>query len=252
MDKVSIITPCYNASKFLQETYNSLQQQTYSHWEWIIVDDCSTDSSVSLIKQLQSEDQRVILVLNDENSGAAVTRNNSLNHATGDYCAFLDADDLWETDKLEKQLLFMKSKDSHFSYHDYWMIDASGKKLKKQNCPNEVDADQILKYNPFATSSIMIKRETIEKNQIRFKAHLRRRQDYIFWHDCLLATGRGHCLNEELSLYRVFGDDSLSANKKEMAKIQWRLLKEEFGLNIFMRIYSVSYTHLTLPTTPYV
>jgi teichuronic acid biosynthesis glycosyltransferase TuaG len=237
MDKVSIITPCYNASAFLNITYNALREQTHSNWEWVVVDDCSTDNSFEIMKNLCLEDSRVLLVSNSENSGAAVTRNNALNDATGNYCAFLDADDLWDSKKLKRQLEFMKTNDIDFSYHNYWTVDAKGTKLKKQTCPSEMSAHDLLKYNPFATSSVVIKRDLIEKNHIRFKEHLRRRQDYFFWYDALKVCKVAKCLNEELSQYRIFGTESLSANKKKMAIIQWNLYRQEFKIGLIPSIY---------------
>lgn len=237
MKKISIITPCYNSSTYLLETYQCLKSQTYSNWEWIVVDDCSTDNSWEILEDLKSLDDRVRIFKNTENSGAAITRNNSLDNATGDYVAFLDSDDLWESDKLEKQVAFAENNNIEYTYHNYWTVDAEGKKLKEQFVCPTVNQNDLYKFNPFATSSIMIKRDVLEKNQIRFRKHLRRRQDYFFWFDAIGVCNKASGLPEKLSSYRVFGGDSLSANKKKMAIIQWQLLKSEFKLGPIKAFY---------------
>ncbi len=237
MKKVSIITPCFNAEKFIPETYDSLKSQTFSNWEWVITDDCSTDGSVEIIEKLRENDQRVKLIKNEKNSGAAKTRNVSLDHATGDFVAFLDVDDLWESQKLQKQISFMEQTGSEFTYHDYWTIDAEGKVLKEQLLDQKYTATDLLKFNPFATSSIMISKSLLDLNSIRFKEHLRRRQDYLFWYDAILACREAIGLNEKLSCYRIFGGDSLSSDKKKMAVIQWGLYRDEFKLGFIKSAY---------------
>jgi teichuronic acid biosynthesis glycosyltransferase TuaG len=237
MAKVSIITPCFNASKFIEVTYSSLKNQTFTEWEWVIVDDCSTDKSRDILLHLAKNDNRIKLSKNSKNSGAAITRNNSLNKATGEYLAFLDADDEWVPQKLENQLNFMIKNKIDFSYHDYWTVNPDGLKIKKQTCPTHITAKDLLKFNPFATSSVMIKSDLIEINSIRFKEHLLRRQDYLFWYTALIVSTKARCLHQELSYYRIFGSDSLSSNKKMMATIQWRLYRNEFKLGLVPSIY---------------
>ena len=241
IEKVSIITPCFNASNYIHETYDSLKAQTYTNWEWIIFDDCSTDNSLSILREISSKDQRVQVFQNKVNSGAAVTRNNCLDKATGNYIAFLDCDDLWITQKLEKQIVFIKEKNADFIYSDYEMIDLNGKYIKKMLTPNRVKASDLLKFNPFATSSVFIKISAIEKKKIRFLEHLRRRQDYIFWYDVIKNNSPAIRMKESLSKYRQVGDTSLSSNKGEMAKIQWGLYRNQFKLGIFPSIYYFSH-----------
>lgn len=237
MKLVSIITPCYNAKEFLQETYECLKAQSYSNWEWIVTDDCSTDDSYEKLKQLSKEDNRIKIFQNKQNSGAAITRNTSLVQASGQFIAFLDCDDLWKKTKLEKQIELMEKDNIDFSYHSYEMIDSSGTHIKQMHPPLNTNAKEILKFNPFATSSVIIKKEVIDKGSIRFPNHLRRRQDYIFWYQSLLNSNKAIGLKEVLSSYRIVGNSSLSANKKKMALIQWQLYRNEFKLNLFASFY---------------
>jgi teichuronic acid biosynthesis glycosyltransferase TuaG len=237
MNLVSIITPCYNAEKYLQQTYQSVSSQEHQKWEWIIVDDCSNDSSFAILQQFAKNDSRIKVFKNDKNSGAAITRNRCLEEANGDYVAFLDVDDLWAKEKLKKQIEFAQAKKAIFTYHDYQLIDPQGVFIKNQLCPKSLVAKDLLKFNPFATSSILIQRQLIESHSIRFKKHLRRRQDYLFWYEAIEACGKAYGMNDILSSYRLIGGDSLSANKKKMALIQWKLYRKEFKLSLFSSLY---------------
>ena len=235
MKKISIVTPCYNCEKYLEQTYQSIKAQTYENWEWLCTDDQSTDNTYNKLIELSNTDSRIKVFQNSENAGAAVSRNVGLENASGDYIAFLDADDLWSPYKLETQINFMEDKDIAFTYHNYLMIDQNNKILKSQKPPSKMSANKLLRYNPFATSSVMI-RSSIAKS-FRFKVHLRRRQDYIYWYETLMAAKTARSIKTELSSYRVDSQNSLSANKKEMAKIQWHLLSSEFHLSFLKKVY---------------
>lgn len=113
---VSIIIPVYNAEDFLIETIESVQAQTYKNWELLLVDDCSTDSSGDLIEAKAKEDDRIKYIKLEKNSGAAVTRNIGLSEASGRYVAFLDSDDIWKPEKLERQLNFLAEKKVAFCF----------------------------------------------------------------------------------------------------------------------------------------
>ena len=119
--KVSIITPSYNTARFIEETINSVLNQTYTDWELIIVDDCSKDNTDEVVAKYT--DDRIIYIKNEKNSGAAVSRNRALREATGRWIAFLDSDDLWEKDKLQKQIDFMEKNGYAFSYTAYRKIN---------------------------------------------------------------------------------------------------------------------------------
>ena len=114
--KVSVITPMYNCEKFISETIESVLNQTYTNWEMIIIDDCSTDKSKQIVKQYIERDKRIRLIALNENSGAAVARNKGIEVSSGRFIAFLDGDDLWEPNKLEKQIQFMTEKNIGFSF----------------------------------------------------------------------------------------------------------------------------------------
>jgi glycosyltransferase involved in cell wall biosynthesis len=126
-DLVSIIMPSYGTAYFIAESIESVQAQSYTNWELIIVDDCSKDNTDEVVKPFLS-DQRIRYLKNEKNSGAAVSRNRALREAKGRWIAFLDSDDLWMPDKLEKQISFMEKNNYHFSYTNYAEIDVDGKR----------------------------------------------------------------------------------------------------------------------------
>ena len=129
MPSVSIITPTYNCAKFIVQTIESVLAQSYTDWEMIISDDCSTDNTQEVIKPYLEADSRIKYICNEKNSGAAITRNNALRVAQGRWIAFLDSDDLWAPEKLERQIAFMEQNGYAFSYHDYVEISEEGEKL---------------------------------------------------------------------------------------------------------------------------
>ena len=126
---VSVIMPTYNCGRFISESIRSVQAQTYTNWELIIVDDCSGDGTANVVLDFKKEDPRIQLFQNANNSGAAVSRNIALRNAKGRWIAFLDSDDLWEPTKLEKQITFMEENEYAFSYHEYIEIDEHDKEL---------------------------------------------------------------------------------------------------------------------------
>lgn len=126
---VSIIMPTYKCGRFIAESIRSVQNQTYTNWELIIVDDCSGDGTAEMVTALQKSESRILFFQNSVNSGAAVSRNTALKNAKGRWIAFLDSDDLWEPTKLEKQIRFMEENGHAFSYHDYIEIDEQDKEL---------------------------------------------------------------------------------------------------------------------------
>lgn len=129
---VSIIMPTFKCGKFIKESIASAQAQTYRNWELIVVDDCSEDGTVEIVQEHQKQDDRIRLLRNAVNSGAAVSRNAALRQAKGRWIAFLDSDDLWMPDKLEKQIKFMTENDYAFSYHEYVEIDEEDRPLGVQ------------------------------------------------------------------------------------------------------------------------
>lgn len=224
---VSVITPCFTAEKYLENTFNCLLKQTHQNWEWIVVDDLSRDNSWLLLNKIASRDSRVRIYQNPKNSGASVSRNKGLDESRGEYVAFLDADDEWLESKLEVQLKFMIDNKIALSCHDYVMMSEQGENLRPVNSAFDlVSQVQLRAFNPIATSFVMLKKSAI--GDLRFDPSLRRRQDWVFWYELLGRIGKGYFLHQHLGRYRKDSANSISSNKFKMAQLQWKIYREYF------------------------
>lgn len=234
---VSIIIPVYNASRFLEETINSIQKQTYSNWEAIFIDDCSSDNSYNLIKKYQKEDKRIKLIKNKTNSGTAVSRNNGIDHAEGDYLCFLDADDKWHPEKLEKQINFMQELNCEFSFTGYQFANEKcNPNGKIVSVPDKINYKQALKNTTIWTSTVMFDMNKLSKEDIRMP-NIKRGQDTATWWKVLKKIQYAYGLNEVLSYYRRT-NNSLSANKLTALKRTWNLYRNVEHLNILSSFYN--------------
>ena len=147
---VSIIMPSYNASRFIAESINSVFLQAYSNWELLIVDDCSMDNSVRIAQKFVDIDKRVRLFPLEKNVGAAAARNVAIGQAKGQYIAFLDSDDVWEEDKLKKQLAFMEENSYAFTFSNYYVMEEDGRKIG-----NIVRVPTSLTYHQYLRNTII-------------------------------------------------------------------------------------------------
>ncbi|MDT3641135.1 glycosyltransferase family 2 protein, partial [Cronobacter sakazakii] len=146
-DLVSVIMPSFNSSATIEESISSVQRQTYKNWELLITDDCSTDDTVNIIKRYAANDPRIKFFTNETNLGAGVSRNNSIAESNGRYIAFLDSDDIWVEDKLQRQIRFMQDNNIAFCYANYQKISATGEKGKIIVAPSKVNYHELLKSN---------------------------------------------------------------------------------------------------------
>lgn len=161
---VSIITPAFNCEDTIVHTYQSIKAQSYSNWEWLITDDCSDDDTCKIVEKLIASDERIKLFKNNENSGAAVSRNNSIVNSKGLYIAFIDSDDLWLKDKLSVQLKHMVANSYDFSFTAYNIVDADGKSLNKT-----VDSKQL---QPLGYHDMLKKKATLGCSTVILKKSL--------------------------------------------------------------------------------
>ena len=196
---VSIITPTWNCARFIIGTIRSVQAQTYQNWEMIISDDSSTDNTKEVIAPYLEADSRIKYICNTKNSGAAITRNNALKAAKGKWIAFLDSDDLWLPEKLEKQLAFMVENNCAFSYHEYTEMTEEGKDMG-------VYVSGIKKVNKFdmytccwpGCLAVMYDREKIGLIQIN---DVKKNNDTAMWLK-VVQKAPCHLLKENLARYR--------------------------------------------------
>lgn len=228
---VSIIMPSYNSEKYLLDSINSVKNQTYQNWELLIIDDCSKDNSVLIIKEAMKQDKRIKLFENKKNEGVALTRNKGIMKSKGRFICFLDSDDLWNKDKLIKQIDFMKTRNYSFSYTNYEFTNSHGIPNNKiVNVPIKINYKQALKNTTIFTSTVMFDLNLLSKEDI-YMPNLRRGQDTATWWKVLKKVEYAYGLNEVLSYYRRT-DNSLSSNKIVALKRTWNLYRkvERFGI----------------------
>lgn len=198
---VSIIVPNYNCSKYIKETIESVLAQTYTNWEMLIVDDCSTDESFNIAHSYAIKDSRIKLFQNKINSGAAISRNNALDLAKGEYVAFLDSDDLWECDKLQKQIKFMNENCVDFCYSRYDLIDEEGTSLGViARIPKKLSFLKLL-HHDFIGCLTAIYRFDISKN-IR-SINIKNNNDYGLFLQVIRNSKNAMGINDILAHYRI-------------------------------------------------
>ena len=230
-DLVSIIMPSYNSGRFIAETINSVLNQTYSNWELIIVDDCSSDNTGEIIKEYKKRYSNIIYKVLEKNSGAAIARNEALKLAQGKYIAFLDSDDIWMPEKLEKQIDFMKKNNYSFTYTDY-KIKLNGKLQPYViTAPNKVNKIKMYNYCYFSTITVMYDREKIGLVQIK---DLKKNNDYAMWLK-IIEKENAYRLAECLAIYNKHSN-SISRNKMKLIKYHYILFRRGLNKKIFIAI----------------
>lgn len=202
---VSIVTPSYNTAGFISETIRSVLSQTYTNWEMIIVDDCSADNTDEVVRPFL-EDQRIRYLKNTTNLGAAASRNRALREAKGRWAAFLDSDDLWAPEKLEKQIDFMKKNGYHFSYTEYSEIDDNGNSLgTRWTGPGRIGKIRMAMFNYMGCLTVMYDREYTGLIQA---GDIGKRNDYALWIK-VVKKCPAFLLEECLAAYRVRSSGSI-------------------------------------------
>lgn len=197
-DLVSIVMPSYNTSKYIEESIESVLNQSYTNWELIIVDDCSTDETDNVVQEYLT-DTRIRYLKNERNSGAAVSRNYALREAKGKWIAFLDSDDLWHPEKLQKQIEFMLANNYHFSYTNYEEIDEKSNPLGVfVTGPKKITKQGMYNYCWPGCLTVMYNAEIVGLVQIE---DIKKNNDYAMWLKVCRKTNC-HLLNEQLAKYR--------------------------------------------------
>lgn len=207
--KVSVITPTYNCERFVSDTLKSILNQTHPNLEVLVVDDCSTDGTVDIVKSFK--DSRIRLFQNNNNYGSAFSRNLALRESTGEYIAFLDGDDIWDVNKLEHQLKFMVENNHLFSCTEYYVIDEDGASTGKYlSAPQKITHRKFLKMDYAGCLTVMYKKSIASDLQI--PDNILKRNDYALW---LKVSEKEPCylLKEKLAFYRK-RNTSISSGKK--------------------------------------
>ena len=239
-DLVSIITPTYNAANYIADMIESVLAQTYTEWELLITDDCSTDNTVDIVRSYAAQDTRIKLFRLEANSGAGVARNNSIREARGRYIAFCDSDDLWKPCKLERQIAFMSEKGYKFVYTKSDVIDTAGNVIAINERVPRVSYRSTMIVNYIGTTTVMYDTEGIGKFYMQ---NVRKRQDWLLWIDILRVTRYAYCLPERLSSWRSGNEGSLSSDKSSLFRYHLMIYRDYLGFPApvaFLMCYGVS------------
>ena len=232
---ISIITPLYNSEEFILDMIKSVQAQTYQNWEMIVVDDCSQDGGPNIVKKISKTDERIKLISQKQHSGPSAVRNVAIELAKGRYLAFLDSDDLWHEQKLNKQLNFMKKNHYAFTYTGFEKINDSGEVIGTVfPYKEEVCYYDLLKSNHIGCLTAMIDLKMLGCKM--YMPDIKKRQDQGLWLEILKEIDKAYCLNKVLGKYRI-RKDSISINKIANIKFQWQLYRELEKLNIIQSFY---------------
>ena len=229
---VSIIMPNYNSAEYIVKTIESVLAQTYRNWELIIVDDCSTDNSVEVIEQYK--DDRIRLMRNTENCGAARSRNRAIEAANGRWIAFLDSDDLWDSKKLMEQLAFMIEQECAFSFTHYY-FDRNDGELKEFSPQRDVyDYNAILKHCYIACPTVIYDSSVLGK--VYMPPEAEKREDFGCWLSILRREVNAYCLHKSLTTVKIHAG-SVSYNKTKMIKHQWHVYRKVEKLSFIKSAY---------------
>ncbi|MCF2661521.1 glycosyltransferase family 2 protein [Pseudoflavonifractor phocaeensis] len=235
---VSIITPSYNTAAYIGDTIRSVLAQTYQEWEMIIVDDCSTDNTEAVVASFG--DSRIRYLKNAKNSGAAVSRNYALREARGKWIAFLDSDDLWEPEKLEKQIRFMEEHGYQFTCTDYRITLPDGTESPYiYTAPSHITKRMLYRYCYFSTITVMYDREAIGLIQI---ADIKKNNDYAMWFK-VIEKADCYRLPESLSCYRKREGSISSGSKLKLIKHHYILYRKALGkspvVSVLLTVYNL-------------
>lgn len=236
---VSIVVPVYQAERFIAETIEAVQKQSYENWELLLIDDCSKDRSCAVIEQMAAQDKRIRLLRQEKNQGAAKARNRGVQAAEGRYLCFLDSDDLWEQEKLSKELAFMQKQQAGFVFTGYEFADEYGKGLGKiVRVPEEITYSEALKNTTIFTSTVMLDRTRVRDEDI-YMPEIASEDTAAWWH-LLKVYGTAYGLDENLVRYRRSAN-TLSSNKVTAVKRIWALYRKQEKLSLVYSMYCMCF-----------
>lgn len=229
---VSVIMPCYNCEKFIEQAIESVINQTYSNIELIIINDCSTDNTSKILEEYNNRNN-VIVLFNDINKGVSYSRNRGVSIANGDWIAFIDSDDYWDVTKIEKQIDKIKETNSKFVFNSTAYVDENGKISKYSlNVPPKIDYCTLLKQNIISCSSVLIKKDLLKVHKMEYdNIH----EDYYCWLRILKDGVIAHSVNYTLLYYRL-SKKGKSSNKIKAIKMTLNVYRK-MNLSKFQQLY---------------
>jgi glycosyltransferase involved in cell wall biosynthesis len=232
MPEVSIITPCYNSSRFLAETIRSVESQTFTDWEWLVTDDCSKDNSVEIFQSLNNP--KIKIFKTEKNGGAGYARNISLKHASGRFITFLDADDFWEATFLEEMISFMKKENAEIAYSNYARCDENMlPKIEDFKADTVVTFKNLLKTCRLSLLSSMYDSSRVGKEYFPEGS---KREDHVMWLNLLKKISLAKPLPKTLAKYRMHSA-SISRKKQYIVKDQYLVYKDYMKFSTAKSLY---------------
>ncbi|MDY4166938.1 MAG: glycosyltransferase [Fournierella sp.] len=230
---VSVIMPAYNAEKYIRQAIDSVRAQTYCDWELIVVDDASKDNTNAIVSEYCREDSRVKLLRNPKNQGVSHTRKNGVEAAAGEWIAFLDSDDAWQPEKLEKQLALQKEYNAKLIFTGSAFMDSEGCPLEwVLHAPEKIEYRQLLKQNLISNSSVLIEKKAYQECAVLADDM---HEDFACWLRFLRKGNIAYGVDEPLLIYRLSAQ-SKSGNKLKAAKMNWKTYRA-VGLNFVFAAY---------------
>lgn len=224
---VSIIMPAYNSGRFIEQSIRSVLSQTYTDWELLIVDDCSTDNTTSIV--LSFKDKRIHYQRNTNNMGAALTRNEALKIAKGKYIAFLDSDDIWDAEKLERQIAYMQQTGYAFTFTNYRIINEDGSSQGKElQMPSSMTYHQYLRNTAIGCLTVIIDKE--QTGDFRMP-NIKSSHDFALWLQIMKRGFNAYSMPQCLASYRIV-TTSNTAKKWKAAQDVWRVYREIENINL--------------------
>lgn len=219
---ISIIMPAYNCEKYIEESIKSIIDQTYTNWELIVVDDESSDNTVRIVEMMAIKDKRIKFHKNIQNQGVSATRNRAISLAEGEWIAFLDSDDMWKENKLEKQILHGRKVNAEFVFTGSAFINEGGSHYKGIfEVPEKVNFKKLSTHNVISCSSVLIKKKFFEDIKME-KDDMH--EDYAVWLRVLRTGIIAYGINEPLLIYRI-SRNSKSGNKIKTIKMTYKVFR---------------------------
>lgn len=233
--KITVIMPAYNAERFIEPAIRSVMTQTVTDWELLVIDDGSRDGTCAVVETLSAEDSRVRLLRNDKNMGVANTRNRGLALCHGEFAAFLDSDDIWLPEKLQKQLDLLESSGASLCYTSYGIMDAEGNRSRGDYLvPAKADFRKLLKENVIGCSTVMLRRPVAEN--YRFETNLHH-EDYALWLRMLKDGVQVAGCTDVLVRWRLV-ENSRSFDKRKSAHSRWVIYRDYMKLPLHQSLWA--------------
>ena len=234
MDLVSVIIPYYRKRDFISGTIESVLKQSYKNFEILIIYDDNSDTDFSFIKEIKKKDSRIAIIRNINKLGAGVSRNLGISKSKGNYIAFLDADDTWHIDKLEKQINFMKKHNYSATHTSYSIVNENKDVIGKRIARDFLKIDDLLKSCDIGTSTVVLQKNLLNKD-IEF-ASLATKEDFVLWLRLLKKNIKIYALNENLALWTK-SKYSLSSSTPQKLIDGFKVYNKYMKFNFVKSIY---------------